>query len=269
MSSSFFTGCHPQRTKNEWKSTIGLSRSYSPLWRKCYYAFVSRTNMHMLEFVSLAISALTLWSGLMFFLNDQQQRMSRVWTQVFSIALAIVNVVTILWMVYKYVEAVAREVHTKSTISVWVDHAFQGEDDSSRNESKLHKRWRLGSKKKSRTAPKREVRSGGAPKRKVRSGGANFMRWQTMNRRKVSAMVEQKKIMDVHTESVMRRRQSLEVHHERAQVRLRQRLEKRLGNKSRRTRLEKRLRGKSRRRNYKMKAYRNVAAVKARVPAAA
>ena len=54
-----------------------------PLWRKCYYAFVSRTNMHMLEFVSLAISALTLWSGLMFFLNDQQQRMSRVWTQVF------------------------------------------------------------------------------------------------------------------------------------------------------------------------------------------
>ena len=52
------------------------------------------------------------------------------------------------------------------------------------------------------------------------------MRWQTMNRQKVSAMVEQKKIMDVHTESVMRRRQSLEVHHERAQVRLRQRLEK-------------------------------------------
>ena len=73
--------------------------------------------------------------------------MSRVWTQVFSIALAIVSVVTILWMVYKYVEAVAREVHTKSTISVWVDHAFQGEDDIvAMNRS--YTEVELGSKKK-------------------------------------------------------------------------------------------------------------------------
>ena len=121
--------------------------------------------------------------------------------------------------------------YTKSTISVWVDHAFQGEDDSSRNESKLHKRWRLGSKKKSAQPLKSEAEEPLKGKLKRRS---QFVRWQTMNRRKVSAMVEQKKIMDVHTESVMRRRQSLEVHHERAQVRLRQRLE-RLGNKSRRT----------------------------------
>ena len=67
----------------------------------------------------LAISALT-WSGLMFFLNDQQQRMSRYGLK-FSIALAIVSVVILL----EVCGAVAREVHTKSTISVWVDHAFQ------------------------------------------------------------------------------------------------------------------------------------------------
>ena len=104
------------------KSTINKTRTK---WREFYFTMISKTNMHMIEFGSLACSGFTLWSGLVFFLNDQQPRMSRFWTEVFSILVAGINVLAIIWMVLKYVLAIIREAHTRTAISVWMTHAFE------------------------------------------------------------------------------------------------------------------------------------------------
>jgi ABC-type Fe3+-siderophore transport system permease subunit len=78
----------------------------------------------MIEFGSLSVCGLTLWSGLVFFLNDQKPRMSRFWTEVFSIVLAAVNVMCIVTMIVKYILAVVKEAHTRTAISVWAGKFF-------------------------------------------------------------------------------------------------------------------------------------------------
>ena len=54
------------------KDTLHKARTK---WREFYFFMISKTNMHMLEFGSLACCGFTLWAGLVFFLNDQKPRM--------------------------------------------------------------------------------------------------------------------------------------------------------------------------------------------------
>ena len=46
----------------------------------------------------------------------------------FSVAVAAINIIAILWMMLKYVLAIIREAHTRETINVWVKHAFDKSD---------------------------------------------------------------------------------------------------------------------------------------------
>merc|ERR1711865_934057 len=67
-----------------------------------------------IEFGSLSVCALTLWSGLVFFLNDLEPRLSQNMIIFFSVCLAVLNVLFIAWIVVKFVLAVLKEQHTKS-----------------------------------------------------------------------------------------------------------------------------------------------------------
>ena len=105
------------------KSYLSLLHGSKKL-KRLYYGILTTTNMHMIEFGSLSVCGLTLWSGLVFFLNDQKPRMSRFWTEVFSIVLAAVNVMCIVTMIVKYILAVVKEAHTRTAISVWAGKFF-------------------------------------------------------------------------------------------------------------------------------------------------
>ena len=93
-------------------------------WSKLYFRLIKNTNMHMIEFGSLSVCALTLWSGLVFFLNDLKPRFSQNVVIFFSVCLAVLNVLFIAWIVVKFVLAVLKEQHTKKVIEVWAAHSF-------------------------------------------------------------------------------------------------------------------------------------------------
>ena len=89
-----------------------------------FFMFGHSRVLHQIEFGSLAVCAFTLWSGLVFFLNDQKPRFSGPYLILGSVVVATVNIGFIVLLGLKFVAAVLKERHTRKTIEVWAVHAF-------------------------------------------------------------------------------------------------------------------------------------------------
>ena len=102
-----------------------INKSYLPLFSMLYFCMFGHSRVpHQIEFGSLAVCAFTLWSGLVFFLNDQKPRFSGPYLILGSVVVATVNIGFIVLLGLKFVAAVLKERHTRKTIEVWAVHAF-------------------------------------------------------------------------------------------------------------------------------------------------
>ena len=209
-----------------------------PRLRLLYFKLITSTNMHMIEFGSLAVSGLTLWSGLVFFLNDQQPRMNRFWTEVFSILVATVNIVIILWLVLKYVLAVVKEAHTRTAISAWADHTMgdvwmlkvkkltKGQKMWKRR-ANLAREWKAkkDAKTVSTTESKTESKTRVTPSKLKRQASG----WSTINHDKVHSLATAANTLKDYNGSEARKHQRLAVAHLAAQRKLMNRLKSKYG----------------------------------------
>jgi autonomous glycyl radical cofactor GrcA len=156
------------------ESNLNRSKEHKQFRRKCkngcakksYFCLIKHTNMHMIEFGSLAVCAFTLWSGLIFFLNEREQRMSKEYEIFFSIVVAFVNIGFIVFLIFKFVFAALKESHTKKTIQAWGMHSFGALNQHAQHRKliknklwnsltkKVHKALNRGSKIDERNPPK-------------------------------------------------------------------------------------------------------------------
>jgi hypothetical protein len=131
----------PAETKEMEDSSSTTKEKWT--FKKLYFQLIKHTNMHMIEFGSLSVCAFTLWSGLVFFLNDQKPRFSGPYLVLGSVVVATVNIGFIVLLGLKFVAAVLKERHTRKTIEVWAVHAFADlRKHANHFESMKNKEWK-------------------------------------------------------------------------------------------------------------------------------
>ena len=109
--------------------------------RKCCCKFFYGTNLHILEFVSLQVCLVTLWSGLVFFLNHQKPTLNHSIVTVSSIFIVFLNTGFFLLLAVKFAIAFYTEKQTRHDLNVWLNQGFK----QSKNHSKIRsKHWRRG-----------------------------------------------------------------------------------------------------------------------------
>jgi hypothetical protein len=79
-----------------------------------FFMFGHSRVLHQIEFGSLAVCAFTLWSGLVFFLNDMETRISGGYLVFASITVATVNLGFVVLLGLKFFAAVLKEAHLKT-----------------------------------------------------------------------------------------------------------------------------------------------------------
>ena len=193
--------------------------------RQLYFTLITSTNMHMIEFGSLSVCTLTLWSGLVFFLNDREERMSRFWVEVFSVVVAIVNIVFILWIMVKYVLAVLKEAHTRTAIEVWGNHAFDHLLDNTKSNKDF---WRLGVKKEKK---KPAITAVVPIERSQKSVKRSRSSWNQVDQTKLIGMAKAYQVLSKHQLSKDSHHKDLEKRHVLSQQKLKNRLNGKNGGK--------------------------------------
>ena len=107
----------------------------------------TKTNLHILEFGSLQVCLVTLWSGLVFFLNHQTPRLSADFVVVSSVAIVLLNVMFLILLMVKFVIAFYTETQGRKEVGEWLKKIDLGKhlDSKIKNKSwlkglKLHKK---------------------------------------------------------------------------------------------------------------------------------
>ena len=119
--------------------------------RKCCCKFFYGTNLHILEFGSLQVCLVTLWSGLVFFLNHQKPTLNQSIVTVASVIIVFLNMGFFLLLAVKFAIAFYTEKQTRQDLNVWLNQGFKQSNKHSKIKSKHWKRGMLASRKKKAT----------------------------------------------------------------------------------------------------------------------
>ena len=109
-----------------------------------FFMFGHSRVLHQIEFGSLAVCAFTLWSGLVFFLNDMETRISGGYLVFASITVATVNLGFVVLLGLKFFAAVLKEAHSKKAIAIWTEISFQDlHSHASHLKTIKNKKWKV------------------------------------------------------------------------------------------------------------------------------
>ena len=139
----------------------------------------------------------------------------------FSVTVAAINIIAILWMMLKYVLAIIREAHTRETINVWVKHAFD-KSDRTKGQDMWRSRMKKVNKNKVLAVNGPALNQGGRT-----PGGFKMQRsWGKVDVHKLQAISHAAAVMEKYEGSEELKRKKLQRIRKKSQARLKSRLSK-------------------------------------------